>query len=574
MGSIQDAISMGVEKAKKEEEYTCYFEMRGKKKYIWSKYEPVKVAKQLINLEGTNKETIWILLGIGLGHAAREIINQVSKNSRIILVEPSDELVECQKDYIEDLIQNESIKVATNKTALGRTLKEVIRNIDLKNIKVIMQPVYREFYNQYYLEVLTDIQEYVDKLQVNINTITSFSEINLKNLINNKEAIKNSKSLSLYHKHFENIPAVIVSAGPSLKKNIQYLKDFKGLIFTGGRTLPHVMKQGIQPHFLVSIDPTEISYETLQEGKQNQCNLICTEVTNHHIINENRGNQYFIRGTQEKLAQSLLGIELMSLPMYGSVATACLSSAYYMGCNPIIFIGQDLAYTDQQAHVDGFKSFEVDMHSAHIRYVEGIDGQQIATDITLLLFLRWIEQFIKDTKNQVNYINCTEGGAHIQGTQVSRFKDTIEQYQDNYKIEFLHKEAYRKEERDQIDYTLEQTLKNLYTTRKIAQKGIALSERLEKEYTLYNGKNTGEIDRILSKLTKEVDHKLKQSNGLGVEIFTREYIRIGSQLEYKEPLQEDNKQRELRIVKMSHCLYQNIYDATHQTLQIIESQMK
>ena len=106
------------------------------------------------------------------------------------------------------------------------------------------------------------------------------------------------------------------------------------------------------------------------------------------------------------------------------------------GCNPIIFIGQDLAHTGEKAHVDNYKSYDVT--KTERVYTKGSQEENVPTTTSLLLFLRWIEQFIKETKDVTTYYNCTEGGAWIEGAKHEPFKDVIERYNNHYEITYTH----------------------------------------------------------------------------------------------------------------------------------------
>ena len=60
----------------------------------------------------------------------------------------------------------------------------------------------------------------------------------------------------------------MLSAGPSLEKNIALLKECheKFIIISGGRTLSKLKEIGVKPDFFVMIDGDEIAYDLVKEN--------------------------------------------------------------------------------------------------------------------------------------------------------------------------------------------------------------------------------------------------------------------------------------------------------------------
>lgn len=117
----------------------------------------------------------------------------------------------------------------------------------------------------------------------------------------------------------------------------------------------------------------------------------------------------------------------------GSVAHTCTSFARLLGCNPIIFIGQDLAYTNNKLHAD---NAVVEGESNNVNntgiYVKGVVEDKVLTNHDLNMFRERLETIIRIYKD-ITFINCTEGGAHIEGTEVRTLREVIEEF--NYPID-------------------------------------------------------------------------------------------------------------------------------------------
>lgn len=436
--AITSRVKIGIEKSKKNNEYVAFLQDENKKKYVHSKYNPKVSAKQLLDLEDYNNETIWFVFGLGLGYVATELLEVMGESNKLIIVEPTNELFQKQKEYIKYLIEDKRVHIfyGDEEERLQALLKENIKVKDLKNIKLIINPVYEEYFKAYYISVTNIINEYINYIRTSFYTYNKFIENNLTNIIANRRELSKSNDIRKYKDKYKNIPALIVSAGPSLSKNISHIKDFKGVIFTGTRTLQNIKAENQTPHFLVCADPGQIAYDILRNHKENDINLIATANASPQVVQYNTGKQYFIDANGKNMSKQILGIELPTIKAFGSVAVVSLTVAQYMGCNPIIFIGQDLAHTGEKAHVDNYKSYDVT--KTERVYTKGSQEENVPTTTSLLLFLRWIEQFIKETKDVTTYYNCTEGGAWIEGAKHEPFKDVIERYNNHYEITYTH----------------------------------------------------------------------------------------------------------------------------------------
>lgn len=572
-GQHSGNIEIGFEVSKKEKNVVSYLQNNVAKKYVFSKYTPKLNAQQLIDFEGTNKETIWFICGIGLGYIAEEILKVAGNHTKIIMLEPNETLYELQKPYLEVVSKDARVTIFTgdDEKKYQDFLEAQLSVTDFNNIKVIQTPVYIEMFNEYYMRMIVMLREYVEKKSIEYNTIATYAKTNLENLWKNKEAIKTGYDITSVHNRHKNVPAVIVSAGPSLNKNIAYLKDFKGIIFTGTRTLPAIRALGIKPDYLVCVDPTEKVYEVMQEHGHNDIDLIATEVTSPLVVAHNTGKKYMLRGTQNAMCEALFGVPLKVLPQGGSVATLCTSSAYYMGCNPIIFIGQDLAHTNQKAHADDFMSY--DTSETKERLIEGFYGDQVATSTTLLYFLRWFEKFIADYKGERTFINCTEGGAKIKGAQNGIFAEIVKKYQVQSRTHGIDLPLCSEKAQSTLEQKAFDVINDLKQTVKIARLGSRLSQELLEEYTLYKGVRLGQIEGLVKKLNKQVDEQLKGINLVAAQMFESQYVLVQKKLEYKEPYEETELQRNSRITRRSLEVYSTLAEALEEVITLLETLM-
>ncbi len=104
-----------------------------------------------------------------------------------------------------------------------------------------------------------------------------------------------------------------------------------------------------------------------------------------------------------------------------------------MGCNPIAFIGLDLAYTDGKTHTTGVedalgeKTMGVYKKKDNIVYVKGQNGEMLETLEFFMYPKNWIEMKIAGNSEQT-FINAIEGGALIEGAGNQALLEVIDKY--------------------------------------------------------------------------------------------------------------------------------------------------
>jgi hypothetical protein len=119
--------------------------------------------------------------------------------------------------------------------------------------------------------------------------------------------------------------------------------------------------------------------------------------------------------------------------------------AEYMGCDPIIFVGQDLGFGDGLCYVPGTSHEDVwrpelnrfcTMEMKHweviardrpiLRKIEDYEGRPMYTEERLFAYLQQFERDFATTSAKV--IDATEGGARKRGTTVMTLAEALAKY--------------------------------------------------------------------------------------------------------------------------------------------------
>lgn len=227
-----------------------------------------------------------------------------------------------------------------------------------------------------------------------------------------------------FFKKYQGVPAIICGAGPSLEKNVDFLKGLcdKALVFAGGSAMNVVNAAGFQPHFGAGIDPNPAQLERLSTNQAYEVPYFYRNRMFHDAFMTIRGPRLYITGTGgydvAEFFEEKLGIEGELIEEGHNVVNFCLEIAYAMGCNPIIFVGMDLAFTGMKAYAPGVVE-DMAMDSNRIIDEEDDDskvllrndvfGEPIYTLWKWIAEADWIGEFAKN-HNDVTIINSTEGG--------------------------------------------------------------------------------------------------------------------------------------------------------------------
>jgi hypothetical protein len=216
---------------------------------------------------------------------------------------------------------------------------------------------------------------------------------------------------------------VIISAGPSLNKQLEKLKEIQNdiVLFAAGQTIRTLHAAGINPHFVVGVDPQPELEAFFQSDKYKNEVLISNTVCNSTTIQKFRGHVIFTNYTPEIDERMAPIVGLMgSVSNGGSIANFTYSVAKYMGFQNIAFVGQDLAYTNGISHANGYlgleKKTETEMQvDKAFRQVPGYYGGVVFTNSQMDMYRDWFETHFKADK-EIQSFNCTEGGAWIEGS--------------------------------------------------------------------------------------------------------------------------------------------------------------
>lgn len=306
-----------------------------------------------------------------------------------------------------------------------------------------IQPIIKRSEDIDYIRSAREFLEFVRNFRNNYNFLIgndlNDTLIGIRNrLLNMPYYVKNpgfEEFKEKYGHYYANKPAVIVSSGPSLDKNVHLLKDYrdKMLVLSCDGSLAPLEKHGIKPDIVGSVEREYLTYTAFYRDRTMDDSIIFSgpAVVRPEIIEKFDGkNILSVFKDKDIYGQWMNEITLNKKGVVwagSSVAHFLLSLADGLGCDPIMLIGQDLAYSlDGVSHAGETEIKETIDLSKVTEWVKDYDGNDIPSTTVWKNFLTTFEDMIRKSDKKI--IDATEGGALIKGSEIRKLKDALEQY--------------------------------------------------------------------------------------------------------------------------------------------------
>ncbi len=258
-----------------------------------------------------------------------------------------------------------------------------------------------------------------------------------KNLVANFHQFPRSFFANQLKGQFQGVPAVICGAGPSLNREIEELRKLedRALIIAGGSAVTALSRAKLRPHLEMAMDPNPEEYERFQNTSSGDIPLIYNTRLFPEVFEMRTGPLGYLqsgtggsgeRWMEEKLNIPVIpqeeGFDLEAL----SVTTAAIQYAVTLGCNPIILVGIDLAFTDQKAYAEGVTENEGTVSTSAISEQclirPDIYGKPVETQVKWIMESESIGKYAKAYPN-TTFLNATSGGIGFPGIRNCRLDE-------------------------------------------------------------------------------------------------------------------------------------------------------
>ncbi|HHW4631233.1 motility associated factor glycosyltransferase family protein [Campylobacter coli] len=348
--------------------------------------------------------------------------------------------------------------------------------------------------NVYYKKFYEDIWHRADNLcEKNIEVIVRnlISNLNigfecyshlLQNIPSMLESIPFQRILNERKNKFEN--AIVVSAGPSLTKQLPLLKAYqdKVVIFCADGALSMLEKEGIVPDYVTNLDFTDLTMKFFQ-NKENKTSLNVLSCATHPSL------VHFLDNKSVILRDDPL-YQRFNLNDFGYIDTGTHVShfsytlALALGFKNIIMIGQDLAFDEEgNSHSKGFdfgEKFSGEENIDKLKVPAYAGKGEVLTHITWNDYRIKLEYLFACNDQKAKFYNATEGGARINFTEELSFKECCEKLLTKFKPQFELPKSLTKNRSDKLLIKFKEKIqKDQDNAKRFLDDALALKQILE-----------------------------------------------------------------------------------------------
>ena len=481
---IEEDGTFFIEEAKNGEPIICINMGNGQVARMSSSYDPTYEASEWAKqYKDDDRGSRLAIYGFGNVYYLRALLKQAWENSCFLVKEPDEKFLSFVMTHfdIRDLLESKQLLISfpdESDEFLRNQIARLVPSFGDDRIEGITMP----FYN-----VNEDFLEMCRRQKLIRDTTLGFNySLGQRAIFDQYYALwnvhENYSFKTLIEAIPKEVPVIVVAAGPSLLKNGELLKKFKNraLIIACARATPTLHKFGVEAELVSTIDPAQPLKHVEREN-----------VGDSYILMDPAGNMDIQKEYKGHVIYANEGMILGTAPGYrgkafnigfdggGSVATWSVGMMKSAGFKTLIVVGQDLAAGKGVTHADGANENDAMDYTE----VEGIDGEMVLARADWNRFRFFYEDVIcKD--ESVRFIDATEGGALIHGSEVMTLQEVldtvcVEEYDLSGIFSNLEK-AQTEEEMNESHEFVEKQLDELEDLEKVMSEMEALTGQIRK----------------------------------------------------------------------------------------------
>ncbi|WP_072229757.1 motility associated factor glycosyltransferase family protein [Campylobacter coli] len=349
------------------------------------------------------------------------------------------------------------------------------------------------YYKKFYEDVWHKADELCEKnIKVVIRNLNSslcigfecYSHL-LQNIPSMLESIPFQRILNERKNKFEN--AIVVSAGPSLAKQLSLLKAYqdKAVIFCADGALSMLEKEGIVPDYVTNLDFTDLAMKFFQNKENLKQSIIALECATHpNIVRSLNAENCMIVLRNKALYQRFNLNDFGYIDTGTHVSHFSYTLALALGFKNIIMIGQDLAFDEEgNSHSKGFdfgEKFSGEENIDKLKVTAYAGKGEVLTHITWNDYRIKLEYLFACNDQKAKFYNATEGGARINFTEELSFKECCEKLLTKEKPKFELPKSLTKNRSDKLLVKFKEKIqKDQENAKRFLDDALALKQILE-----------------------------------------------------------------------------------------------
>ena len=419
-------------------------------------------AKEIFSKIKNDSFCLHVIYGFGLGYLFQEFA--LNSKGLVFVYEPDIEILAATlevADFSKEL-SKKNVFIFNDFDELKKCYAS--KYIYNSSTFISFLPSYKQLFEN-------NLSDFVDKLNfvmgaaiIDANYVKNKLIPSVKEVCHNLDSLVFETPLNNYKNIYDGKSVLVVSAGPSLDKNIETIKKYrdKVIIISAGQALRTLVTNDIYPDFTGLVETT--SQMAQIEGLDiSNIDLILEPATYRKLHKSNFKNKisYPSKNSPANLIwASFSNTDVSQYISSGTVSYMLIYSAMILGFKDIILVGQDLAFIDgkcyskisqhnglvyktdentgkasvvvedsdkfimslfsKESNLSSAKKIEIakkriETINKNLYSVRGIKGDTLATTLDYASFIRQFEDFANLYGNTLNLYNTSLEGAKING---------------------------------------------------------------------------------------------------------------------------------------------------------------
>lgn len=404
----------------------------GRAFFLHSCVDPVDEGRFLAAGVESQERTLYVVLGFGLGYHVRALLERVPQSSHVIVVEP--QAVQLSAFVVKEAtlkaarwMRDPRLHLLPQHDPRLLPIHLADRMVSLRLLAITLVPHLPSVLTAepFYRAALVEIpRAFPSRIQHHLTMIEQSLENDLRNFWANLGSSWRGGDIDAVAGAWADRPLIIVSSGPSLAAAIPQLRACAGtaLIVATGSTAALLLNAGVRPDIIVAVDPYPENLGHFEGWDGRGIPLVHYQRVYRKVIEVYGGPRVpFVM--QDEPPLPLRGARSAVFHRGGTVAFSALQLAHWLEANPIVFVGQDLAFAEGRTHTKGAThSQTVDAATLPDGYlqVEGASGGMVVTSQVFHAFLLHMQEYVLNIARQrpgVRHINTALAGARIHGME-------------------------------------------------------------------------------------------------------------------------------------------------------------
>lgn len=306
----------------------------------------------------TGAPPFLIVIGAGFGHVIEALADRCP-GIRMLVLEPAPCTLPGLLDRRDwrSLIDAGRLVILPGPDYAGADARQFLDDL-AGSPPVFVHPYVRRAFPKDTAAARQIVRQLIFAARANLDARSRLAGRYLLNTLRNLPAIAAESDVTALSDAMRGVPAIVVAAGPSLDADIHDIIAVNGraVIIAVDTALRPLLRANLAPHFVVTVDPSEINGRHLRHLPDVSRTWLVAEGSADRRVFEQFAGRAFVFQVSDHHPWPWLrefGIGRGVLKAWGSVTVSAADLAVRLGCNPIVFTGADLAYPGSRTYCRG-----------------------------------------------------------------------------------------------------------------------------------------------------------------------------------------------------------------------------